>query len=290
MNNSTSVVVVLQQSIKLYNTTSGLSTRITDVANVFVLPPICIAGIVLNAACIAVVAQRELNGELYSFIMFHSICDLIFLFINTFTCIIRCGVYCPYAYTFAAKVWELYFHLFTGNSFLLFGTGLDIVVSFNRIFSFSSTRPKLIEQFNKTDLRIKCLVLAVISAIANLPSYVITRNVFLIGYLEHFELISNSSVNSNHSSSSSSSGEEWVLASYEPLYQAQTNPIGKNQFMVGFLFVLTLFRGVIPLFVLFFMNIIIGWKFRSHLKKKAKIIPMAAASTLKRKSFLLNLG
>lgn len=270
MNNTAQVI---QHTIKLFNTTSGLSTRIGDIANVFVLPPICIVGIALNAACITVVAQKELNGELYSFIMFHSICDLIFLFINTFTCIIRGGIYCPYTYAFLSKVWELYVHLFTGNSFLLFGTGLDIVVSFNRVFSFSSTRPKLIEKFNRIDLRIKCLVLAVISIVANLPSYVITRNVFLIGYLQHFELV-------NLTSSGNNSIEEWILSSNEPLYQAQTNPLGKNEFMVGFLFVLTLFRGVIPLFVLFFMNIVIGYKFRSHLKQKAKIVFVA---TLKRK-------
>lgn len=264
--------MITNNKLVLINSTESLSLRSSDFVNVFILPPICLVGIVLNVICIIVVAQKELTGELYSFILFHSICDLIFLFINTFTCIIRCGIYCPYTFAFLSKIWELYFHLFTGNTFLLFGTGLDIVVSFNRLFSFSSTRPKLIDKFNKIDLKIKCLILAVISLVANLPSYVITRNVTLIGYLQHFE----------YSSESSSNMTVW----YEPLFQALTNPIGKNDFMVAFLFVLTLFRGVIPLFVLFFMNLIIGVKFRSHLKKKRKIIPLAAP-TVKSKRIIL---
>lgn len=248
----------------IYNSTASLSSRVTDIANVFVLPPICVFGIVLNIFCIIVVSRKELSGELYTFILFHSICDLIFLVINVFTCIVRCGIYCAYGYAFLSKVWELYIHLFTGNSFLLFGTGLDIVVAFNRLFSFSSTQPKLIDRFNKIDLKIKCLVLAILSALANTPSYIITRNVQLIGYLE---------------SSYYDSGDNSTDVSFQPLYQALTNALGKSEPMIVFLFVLTLFRGVIPLFALFFINLVIAYRFKMHVKKKRKIVPIAHTTT-----------
>ena len=255
----TNIHEVENTNLIIINSTKCLSTALSDFTNVFVLPPICGVGMVLNLFCIIVVSRKELAGELYTFMLFHSICDFAFLFINVFTCVIRCGVYCPYGYAYLSKVWELYVHLFTGNSFLFFGTGLDIVVVFNRLFSFAATRPRLIDKFNKIDLKIKCLVLAVLSAALNVPSYIVTRNVQLIGYLETIYY-----------------GDEFnsTVVSYEPLYQALTNPIGKNAFMVVFLFVLTLLRGVIPLFVLFFLNLIIAYKFTAFLRKKRRIMPM----------------
>lgn len=260
---------------KIYNSTASLSSRISDIANVFVLPPICFTGFLLNLICLIVIMKPELKGEVYTFIMFHSFCDLIFLFINFFTFIIRCGVFCNYGYSFLSKLWELYVHLFIGNSFLLFGTLLDIIVSVNRLSSFSSTQSRIIVRLNKIDFRIKCVILTFISLVANLPSYVITRNVTIVGFLEvpYF-------VNSN-------STTEFV---YKELYQALTNSLGKNQLMVTFLFILTLFRGLIPLLFLFLINIFIGYKFRLHIKKKRQVIhtsTITAISEFFLKPFLL---
>jgi hypothetical protein len=247
---------------KIYLTLSNLSSRVSDIANVFVLPPTCVVGMVLNLLCIICIMQPELKGEVYTFMLIHAVTDFIFLFINTFTFIIRCGVYCDLGYAFLSKAWELYIHLYIGNTFLLFGTLLDIIVSVNRLASFSSTQPKLIVKLNKLDLRVKCVILALISLLANVPSYILTRNVTSIGYLEVITLPTSDVVDSTY---------QFELVSYRQLFQALTNAWGKIDYVVTLLFILTLFRGVIPLMFLFIINIVIGYRFKRHMKNKMKV-------------------
>src|SRR5579883_1417340 len=125
MSGVDSLIILATLNNSTASSSSSSSNRLLDFTNVFLLPPICLLGAILNALCIWVVAN--LPGELYAFIMCHSICDLAFLFINMFTCVIRCGAYCPYGDAYVSKIWELYVHLYVGNTFLLFGIGLDIV-------------------------------------------------------------------------------------------------------------------------------------------------------------------
>lgn len=241
--------------ILVVNSTESLSLRFADSLNVFVLPPICLAGMTLNLVCVLVVAtqrkQRLTSGALYSFVIAtRSLADLVFLCINSFTCVIRCGSLCPHAYTFAAKVWELYVHLFVGNTLLLFATSLDLCLAFQRLVSFDSSS-------RQVDFRLTCAIVLVVSVLLNVPSYLLTRHVHVFAYLNKEQ--------------------------QTPLYQIGPNSMGKNDLVVGFLFALTLLRGLVPLVVLFLTNLSIAYKFRMYSKRKRKINPTSQS----KKSFFL---
>lgn len=234
----------------IFNSTDFLSTIITDIANVFVLPPLCLIGMLLNLICIIVILQPELKGEIYSFMLFHSICDFIFLLICFFTFIIRCGSFCKHSYTYGAKTYELFIYLFIGNSFLQFDTLIDILVSFNRLNSFSlnyKNPTSSINKFKGFDLKSKCILLIICSLLLNAPSYLITRSVQKIGLLQ--------------------------TQNYEPIYSIATNWIGENVLITSLLFILSLSRGFLLLMLLFVLNIIIGCKFKKHMEQKRRVMP-----------------
>ena len=157
MNNS-----FLTDSI-VHNSTDYLSFRITDIGNTFILPPICILGVLMNLLNVIVLLQPDLKDAIFSFMLINSIADFLFLFICSFTFIIRCGVLCNSGYTYESKFFELYIYLFVGNSILLFSTLLDIVVSLNRLFSFSLSPNLIYKKIGSLKLPIKCLILILIS-------------------------------------------------------------------------------------------------------------------------------
>ena len=240
---------------KIYNSTLDLSARISDISNVYILPPLCLLGIIFNTITLFVLIKSNLKKEIFRFILITTVCDLCFLVINSFTFLIRCGSLCATGYTFSSKFYELYVHLYIGNTFLLFGTLLNIIVSLSRFFSLSAKSTK--SKFEKLRFEIKCFGLILVSLIVNAPSYLISRSVQLLGYLEFRTQIDANTTQLN----------------YEALYSATTNDIGKNAVLTSFLFVLTVFRGLFLLILLFVINVLIGYKFAKYLENKKKIMP-----------------
>ncbi|CAF0720134.1 unnamed protein product [Brachionus calyciflorus] len=246
-------VTFFQNRTFIYNSTESLSLRITDIGNSFILPPICFIGIILNLINILVLLQPELKDEINKFMLINSILDLKFLLICSVTFIIRCGSFCQFGYTYISKFYELYIYLFVGNSILLFATLMEILVSLNRLFSFSTSPNLIFKKFNKLNAMLKCVILIIFSLFINFPSYILTRSVQRIGILE----------------TKSKTG----LVNYKELYIVGNNRLGKDPLFTILLFLLTLFRGIFFLAILFILNIIIGYKFRLQMHKKTKILP-----------------
>jgi hypothetical protein len=248
----------------IFDSTEVFTSKLTDIGNVFILPPICFFGLIANLINIVVILQPEFKGTVYHIMLMNTITDFCFLSIMFFIVIIRCGSLCPYGYTFASKVYEQYIYLFIGNTFLLFGTLHDIYISLARLGSFK--RVSLQNKQQKLDFKWVCVILFVFSLIINTPSYIITRNVQKVGLLRvndsDDELIDEQQMQSN------------ITTSYEPIYFVLSNELGRNPFVKTFLFVLIVIRGFFLLIVLFLINLVIAYKYKKYMKKKRRIIPV----------------
>ena len=97
-------------------------------------------------------------------------------------------------------------------------------------------------------LRIRVPIFVVLSLIINSPSYLISRDVIKVGLLQM----------------NTTDGLQ-----YQNLYTSSNNDIGKSTLGKLLLFILTVFRTFFLLMVLFVINVIIGFKFKEHIKKKS---------------------
>lgn len=231
-------------NLNLYNSTSSLSTRLSDVFNVFVLTPICFIGIFFNLSSVIILIQIIRNKKdkrnVFTYMLLNQLVDLLFCIINIFVIVIRCGQYCSYAYTYYAKLYEQYVFLFIGNCVSLFGTLLEISINYDRIKSFNSNKKP-----NLVSFKTKCFILIIFVLLINTPIYLVARNVTLIGVLTNDK------------------------DSY--LYLVLSNQIGQNFYGKLFIFILTLLRGLVLLNVLFCLNLYIVLKFKNHMRKKLAI-------------------
>jgi hypothetical protein len=249
--------------IKVYDSKDTLSSIVTDVGNVYILPPICLFGIFFNLLSVITLFRSNLKSSIYQFMLINSTCDLVFLSICLLTVIIRCGRFCPYDYSYYSKLYEQYIYLYIGNTILAFGALLDIAVSLQKLASFSSTSKKtkkltLFSKLNSFSIKTKSIVLIILALLLNVPSYLITRNVQLIGYLK---------VKIDYEQNN-----PMKVYQLKHLYALLTNDLGRGVLAKFLLFALTVFRSFFLLLLLFIINIIIGYKFNKHIETKKRIV------------------
>lgn len=160
--------------LPIFYSKENLTTRFVDYSNVYLLPSICLFGIITSLVSILVSFKRdESNAKTLDFILINSLIDFSFLLIQSFLFIIRCGLLCPYGYTWFAKFYEIYIYLYIGYSLVSSQVFLNIYVAYDRIKMFSA---KLSSQ-KPVSIYLAYAICAILSIIANIPNYGISRDI-----------------------------------------------------------------------------------------------------------------
>lgn len=231
---------------------SDYYTTFTDIANVYILPLICLTSIILNFISVMVILNMGFKKDpLNQYILVSSICNFITLILTSFTFLLRCGNLCQISCKFGSKVYELYVHLFFSNILIQFNLLLDAMFTFNRLISFSNYKFKNKKWFLNL-LKLKYGPMLILPILTNMPIYLIVRDITDINDHSCFRIV--------------------------------TNETGKNPVMKSFLLCLALFRGAILLLLIFCMNIMIQYKFSNFITKKNKVMTI---STINKQTSIL---
>ena len=165
-------------SLPIYYTKSNLTSLFVDYSNVVLLPSICFFGILTSIACILGSYKRdESNSTALCYILINSITDLLFLLIEFFVVIIRCGNLCPLGYTYFSKFYEIYAFLYIGYVLANSQVFFNIYISYDRLKMFSAKRDPLTQK----KLYYVLAICTLIAVIANLPPYAIAKEVVALG-------------------------------------------------------------------------------------------------------------
>ena len=238
-------------NLPIYNSTDTLSFPIEDYFNTYILPIICLFGIITNIINILVFKQIKLNNETTKYFITNSCCDLAFLSTQVFLFIFRCGTLCPYNYKYGAKLYEKYIYLYTGYVISNFCLLLDISTSLNIFSSFQigTNNNKL-----KLTFEIKCVIFLIISLLICLPNYIIYLKTEAIGTLAIYDKNLN--------------------ATYEILYRL--NLSCQNDFITKTIVsILRLIRGSGLYTLLLILNVLIAYKLKKHILKKKNMVLIA---------------
>lgn len=230
-----------------FNSTLGLSTRVQDLYNTFILPSILLAGLVFNSLSIFIISnikerKKNQNFKLYEYMFWNEIIDLAVCILGIFIPLIRGGVYFQFCYSLVSKIYEQYFFLYLGNTAILLSALMEISFTWNRLMSFNSENKQENTRFS---LKLKFLVFLILALVVSLPNYVISRSIVPIGIL--------------------------VTQENLVLYSVLNNSIGNNIYGQIALFILTLFRSFFLYVFIFILNIIIAYKFKKQMSIKLKI-------------------
>ena len=121
-------------NLRVYYSKVNLTNSFVDNSNVYLLPSICLFGIGTSLLCLLVSFKRDdSNAKTLDYILINSAIDFIFLLIEIFVVIIRCGALCPYGYTYAAKFYEIYIFQYVGYIFVTGQVLLNIYVAYGMV-------------------------------------------------------------------------------------------------------------------------------------------------------------
>lgn len=217
------------------NYTNDLLPIITDIFNVFILPVICFIGIILSIFCIIVVNQFK-NNMVFFYIKVNAASDLIFLAINFFIGIIRCGSFCTLDTTYVAKFYEKYIYLFIGSTFLMISSLIEIQIILSQYLTI-----RKINYFEKINKYTFLIIISIVSVILNSPIFIV-RNI-----------------------------EKKITSDNHTIYSLQLNAFGQSESGKILSIMYGLIRGAFLFILLFITNCLLTYEYKIYLKNKKKI-------------------
>lgn len=217
------------------NDTNDLLPLITDIFNVFILPVVCFAGIILSIFCIIVVNQFKNNIVLF-YIKLNAVSDLIFLVINFFIGIIRCGSFCTLDTTYAAKFYEKYIYLYIGSTFLMISSLIEIQIIITQYLTI-----RKITFFEKIHKYTYLFIISIISLFLNSPIFIVRKI------------------------------DKKVNSENETIYSLQLNNFGQTEPGRILSIIYGLIRGVFLFILLLITNCLLTYEYKIYLKNKIKI-------------------
>lgn len=164
--------------LPVFYSKENLTNRFVDNSNVYLLPSICGFGIITSFLCLVVSIKRDdSNAKTLNYILINSCLDFLFLVIESFLFIVRCGALCPYGYKYFSKFYEIYIYLYVGYILVTSQVLLNIYVAYDRLNMFSG---KLNSQSQISIFKVFGICL-VISTLANALPYLISKDIIKLG-------------------------------------------------------------------------------------------------------------
>ena len=247
-----------QLNLTIFFTKENLTNRFVDYSNVILLPSICFFGVLTSLSClIGSFKTDDSNATTMNYIFLNSLIDFFFLLIQFWLIFIRCGILCPYAFTYWAKFFEIYIYQYLGYVLVTSQLLLSIYISLDRLSMFSGKpNPK------KPSIYLIFVFTTLISAVLNAPPYSISKQVELIGVYVHPTTILNST-------------------NYELLYVRSIRKEFRTSLMQVLLTVCLMFKNTVLFCVCCFINMLVCIRFRHYLNKKMKLVKTKSSSMRK---------
>lgn len=120
-------------SLPIHYSKSSLSSMLTDLFNVFIIPFISVAGFIekgISIVTLRKILYKKANiSYIYYYMITNEIIDIINCCIIGFTFLFRCGTYCSIGYTYVSKTYDMVFFVYFTNVLQQVQTFLEISFS-----------------------------------------------------------------------------------------------------------------------------------------------------------------
>nr|QVK45844.1 G protein-coupled receptor [Proales similis] len=115
------------------------SSLLLDVWWTFIIPGICLAGILFNSLCVWVFVSAKLDNPIYKLMLSMAVVDTAYLFFIGFQFLFNCRFLAhQVCYSFLVKLYELVFYNYLTASLAIFNITIEIVISVQRLFTITN--------------------------------------------------------------------------------------------------------------------------------------------------------
>ena len=234
------------KDIKIYNSTSQISTLFTDYANFIVMPLISFIGIITNLASFIVAFKLNKTNLMNLFILYDSFLNFVLSFVSLFIIIVRCGSLCPYGYKLESKIYDLYIFLYGKHTILFISHAWKGLVAWNSLFAFSTKKTRF--KLSIKAFKLASLIVLVIGV--SLQAFLISSSRFIRKFGVIF----------------SKNAQNGLV--YEFLYKVELRDFSTGMRIL--ILCLLLLEDFILILILFIIDVLILVKFLNYSKSRNK--------------------
>lgn len=259
----------MNNSLPIFYSKSSLTSRIADYSNVYLLPLVCLFGMITSLISIVVILTRNppffarlLKRELHAlnktldYILLNSLIDFTFLLVESFLFIIRCGTLCPHGFTYTAKFYEIYVYLYLGYVLIGAQVFLNIYVAFDMLQMLNA---KTYVSQGRGLIYVVTLICVTMSITVNLPVFLLSKQIVPFGiYMPN-------GPNSTHS---------------ELLYTSVIRPGFETRLAQDLLTLCLVIKNPVMYISLVVLNILVIKRYRKYIKSKKTLVSPAQSCNL----------
>jgi hypothetical protein len=255
----------MNSTLPIYYSKNELTLRFADYFNVFVLPTICLIGMLTSLATWIVALRIKKRDHILKYILTNSLIDFSFLMTQIFLPIFRCGTLCPFGYRYAAKFYELYIYLFFGYVLITFQAIFNFKMTLERLKIFSNGPRHLSNAItqrartpNETSI-FQLIVFFIVAILINAPNYLFSKEIIPFGIYKSNE----------------------TMHHQEVLYRRNIRELFKTEISETLLIILAIIASPGFYMVTGVLNTLVAVKFRNFVKNKRAMTVASASNDVK---------
>jgi hypothetical protein len=107
----------------------------TTVWNTFVIPSICVLGMITNLLSIYIFIKLKVADPTFKLMLINSSFNLAYLFMCSFSFIFRCTFLCSFSASYVTKLYQLYIFLYLTSSFAIMVSFVELLNTVQRYFT-----------------------------------------------------------------------------------------------------------------------------------------------------------
>jgi hypothetical protein len=215
------------------------------VSYLVVMPSVAGIGFILNIPCLIVLLQPELSGVTYKYLVFKTLCHMIFLLMASLSPLSNCFT-CPVSQSLWARLYFIYLQRYTANVMFSCAAVVEIALSYDRLWLFKGNSGF----FRRISFRTFLIFTSVFGIVVNVP-FILANTVQLIPGTDRYELV--------------------------------TTTFGFSVFYQVYNILWGLLLSLLSMIIIVILNVFVTIQFKKYIKKKTNMIGKSRSiiSTLK---------
>jgi len=106
--------------------------------NTFIIPIICVFGMVTNGMCIYIFLQLKLKGDLFKYMFASSCLCFVYLFLCFFSFSFRCTSICSISSTYATRLYHYYIFLYATSILAISKAFIEVIICLERYLAMKN--------------------------------------------------------------------------------------------------------------------------------------------------------
>jgi hypothetical protein len=109
-----------------------------SILNTFIIPAICVFGMITNSICIFIFVKLKLKNSLFKFMLITSSYNFLYLFLCSFSFSFRCAPFCSFDSLWITRIYQVYIFLYFTSVLAISNSIFELIIYIERYLTMKN--------------------------------------------------------------------------------------------------------------------------------------------------------